>query len=286
VNNLRASISRAASLIGILPAVIIAVMIALMIEAPFTSDASAQTSQPAFKVPANSNPVVDLANAVDPRDETTLNRGLKQLYVDSGIQVGVLAIDSTNGLPIEQASISVAEQWKLGKEKSDQGVLLLVAIADRAVRIEVGQGLEGQITDAHAKRLIDQLILPRFREGEISKGIVTGVTGIVRLAAPEIDPGTYLGRRTGRALPMNLNGGGFHFSPGLLIFIIFIAIKIMLAFSRYSGGSTFGGYSHRRRGRWDWGGGSGGGWGGGSSSGGGWSGGGGGFSGGGASGRW
>ena len=86
---------------------------------------------------------------------------------------------------IEQYSIRVADAWKLGREKSDDGVLLLVALQDRALRIEVGYGLEGALPDITAKRIISDTITPLFRQGDIYGGVSAGLQQIMRVAEGE-----------------------------------------------------------------------------------------------------
>src|ERR1019366_3413833 len=100
---------------------------------------------------------------------------LKDLETRKGSQVAVLIVPTTEPESIEQYSIRVAEAWKIGRKKIDDGALLLVAKNDRKLRIEVGYGLEGALNDATAKRIIDEIITPRFRSGDFAGGISAGV---------------------------------------------------------------------------------------------------------------
>ncbi len=185
------------------------------------------------------------------------------------MQLQFLIVRSLEGEPIEDYSIRVAEAWKIGTKGNDNGVLVTVAVEDRAVRIEVGGGLEGGLTDAQASRIIRGTIAPAFREGRYGQGLYDAGIGI--LAALGSLPAD-VARRAARA-PSRV-----HFSS-IAVILFFLVMLLVRVFSGFG--------PRRRRNLW-WGGGPwvGGGWGGGLGGGGGWSGGGGGFSGGGASGRW
>ena len=277
-------------------------------------------------VPALSSPVTDLTQTLTAEQRASLESRLRAYETDKGTQIAVLIVPTTQPETIEQYSIRVADQWKIGRKGTDDGVILLVAKNDRAVRIEVGTGLEGALPDVLASRIISQVIVPRFREGDFAGGINEAITRIIALLEGEPLPEPE--RRSSRA-PEGLGGLG-NALPVLLMFVFIgssilrgmlgrfggasatagiagvlmwlltsvLAISIIAAvlafvFSLISGGGGgFGGggrgWTSRRRGGW-MGGGFGGGWGGGGfggGGGGGWSGGGGGFSGGGASGRW
>jgi len=206
----------------------------------------------------------------------------------------------------------VAEAWKIGRGGKDDGVILLVAKNDRALRIEVGYGLEGAIPDALAHRIVDEVITPRFKQGDFAGGINAGVDSLMKLIhgenlpAPARQQGfsgdanphsfftlvvvffiatalfnSLFGRIGGSALGGGVVGLAAWFLFGSILFGI-VAGVVGLVFGLFRGvsrGPFYGG----GWGRGGWGGGGGGGFGGG---GGGFSGGGGGFGGGGASGRW
>jgi len=97
-------------------------------------------------------------------------------------------VPTTKPEEIEQYAIRVADKWKLGRKKVDDGVILLIAKNDRAVRIEVGYGLEGALTDAMSKRIIDGAIIPRFKQQDFYGGILAGVDQIGRVIDGEILP--------------------------------------------------------------------------------------------------
>ncbi len=219
----------------------------------------------AFDVPTLTGPVVDQANVISPSDQAYLDRLIRRVYETSGVQLQVLTVASLNGEPIEQASIQVTDKWRIGKKGEDKGVLLMLSTGDHRVRIEVGRGLEGDLPDIDAVRIIRNVIIPNFQDNDYSHGIVAGVQTIASIVAPETGAAPQTHKR-------KLKGDDFV----AVLFILFILFSIIVnSFGRRRG---FGGGGF-------WGGGfGGGGFGGGG--GGGWSGGGGGFAGGGASGDW
>src|SRR5450432_1113743 len=135
--------------------------------------------------------VVDQTATLSGGDVASLNQLLRDFEARKGSQVAVLIVPTTNPESIEQYSIRVAEVWKIGRKKIDDGVVLVVAKNDHKLRIEVGYGLEGALTDVTAKRIIDEYITPKFRNGDFAGGISAGVVRIMRvidgekLPAPE-----------------------------------------------------------------------------------------------------
>jgi uncharacterized protein len=227
-------------------------------------------------VPPLTGPVVDAAGLLDAgsaRRLEALARAAKTQGGERGVQLQYLVVRSLDGEAIEDYSIRVAEAWKLGTAERDDGVLVTVAVEDRAVRIEVGGGLEGVLTDAQTSRIIRTTIVPAFRGGEYGRGLYEA--GVQILSAAGALPPDVARRVAQPPAPVRLSS--------LAIIGIFVVLFIL---------RTFTGFGPRRRRHLWWGGGpwigGGGGWGGGGlgGGGGGWSGGGGGFSGGGASGRW
>jgi len=231
-----------------------------------------------FEVPALRSAVTDRAGILSQTTREHLESALQQLLRVGGTQLAVLTLPDLAGLTIEQASIRIVDEWKLGSKQADNGVLLLVARDERKVRIEVGQGLEGTLTDAYSKRIIDEGITPLFRQGDMNGGVVIGVYQIARFTNPDVDLRPYLegqlrqpGSRSRReASPWSTLFGV------LLLLAVFSTRMGFLPFLLMGG---LGG-SRGRRGMGGFGGGMGGG------GFGGFSGGGGGFSGGGASGGW
>lgn len=234
---------------------------------------------PGLAVPELTGPVVDRAGLLS-RAEA---RRLEQLALagraggegGQAVQLQVLIVPSLEGDAIEDFSIRVAEAWKLGSRERDDGVLVVVARDDRKVRIEVGGGLEGQLTDVQSARIIRGVLTPAFREGRYGDGLYDA--GLQILSATGALPPERARRQAARPS----HGARFGGLGALALLIAFVVLR----------GLFFGFTPRRRRGLWGGGGPfiGGGGWGGGGfgrGGGGGWGGGGGGFSGGGSSGSW
>ncbi len=132
--------------------------------------------------------VTDLTRTLSPAQVSGLEDLLRAFEARKGSQIAVLMLHSTQPEPIEQFSIRLAEAWKLGRARVDDGVILVVAKDDRRLRIEVGYGLEGVIPDAQAKRIIDEIITPRLREGDFNGGIRGGVEAMQKLIDGEALP--------------------------------------------------------------------------------------------------
>ena len=209
--------------------------------------------------------VHDEAKVLSQNTIDNLERTL-QLFEDStSNQIAVLTITSLNGEAIDQFGIRVVEKWKLGKSDKDNGILLLVAVDDRKMRIEVGQGLEGSLPDAICARIIRNEMAPAFRRGDYDTGVVAAIDAIRLAIKGEYTGSGPISRRGGR-------GGTF---PGFMIFIVLLILIMRSRGGRGGGGAGwFIAGSLLGRGM--------GGGGGGSS----WSGGGGSFGGGGSSGSW
>lgn len=291
--------------------------------AAFVAPAFAQ--QGLLAVPQLTARVTDLTNTLTPDQSSALEAKLAAFEQAKGSQVAVLIVPTTEPEAIDQYSIRVVDQWQLGRAKVEDGVLLLVALNDRKLRIEVGYGLEGALPDATANRIIQQDIAPAFKRGDYYAGINTGVDRIMRvidgepLPEPEISPpaadipglfnllpflfifalvgGSILRKLFGRVGGALATGGIVGFLTWLLISLLGISVFAGIVAFIFSllggmggggGGPGAGGWASRRHGSgWGYGGGfGGGGFGGGGFGGGGFGGGGGGFGGGGASGGW
>lgn len=129
--------------------------------------------------------VVDTTATLSASEKEQLNATLEQLERDTGSQLVVVIVPTTGAEAIEQYSIRLAEEWKIGREGVDDGVILLVAKEDRKLRIEVGYGLEGAIPDAGANRIIDEFIVPEFKRGNFYDGIAAGVDALAILIRGE-----------------------------------------------------------------------------------------------------
>jgi uncharacterized protein len=132
-------------------------------------------------VPYLSGRIVDEAGLLSPAVRDRISAMLKAHEAATGNQVAVLTLPTLQGESVEDYAVRVFEDWKLGQKDKDNGVLVLVVPQDRRMRIEVGYGLEGVLTDAAASRVIRDLMTPRFREGNYEVGIESGVTGILQV---------------------------------------------------------------------------------------------------------
>jgi len=143
-------------------------------------------------VPPLAARVTDLTGTLSAAEQSQLETRLAEFEARKGAQIAVLIVASTVPEEIEQYSIRVVDAWKLGREKPDDGALLLIAKDDRALRIEVGRGLEGALTDLVSKRIIADTITPYFRQGDFAGGINAGVEQMIRVVdgepLPEPDP--------------------------------------------------------------------------------------------------
>jgi uncharacterized protein len=142
-------------------------------------------------VPQLTGPVVDQTDTLHDGDIALMSVRLKDLEKRKGSQIAVLIVPTTAPETIEQYSIRVAEAWKIGRKKIDDGALLVVAKDDHHLRIEVGYGLEGSMTDVTAHRIIDEVITPKFKVGDFAGGISDGIDRMIKvidgekLPAPE-----------------------------------------------------------------------------------------------------
>ena len=141
-----------------------------------------QSLQPVPKLEAR---VTDLTGTLTADQQTALEAKLKDFEGRKGSQLAVLMVPTTEPEALEQYSIRVVEQWKLGRQKVDDGALLIVAKNDRALRIEVGYGLEGALTDVISHRIIDETISPLFRQGDYYGGINAGLDKMIQVVDGE-----------------------------------------------------------------------------------------------------
>jgi uncharacterized protein len=220
----------------------------------------------ALEVPELTGPVVDEAQFLGRDAHAAIENALQNLYQSEGIQFQVLIIDKLVDESIEGYSIKVVDQWKLGKKGDDRAALFLIALDDRKMRIEVGRGLEGTLTDLTTHRIIEE-VKPYFQKNDFDNGVALGLALMAQADGKKLD-------FQGQIQPRHERKRG---SGSMVIFAIFGLIFFLQFFfpnrrRRGFGGGGFGGF----------GGGGFGGGGGGSS----WGGGGGGFSGGGSSGSW
>jgi uncharacterized protein len=270
-------------------------------------------------IPALKARVTDQTATLSAADEARIEAKLREFEAQKGAQVAVLIVGTTQPEAIFDYALRVAESWKLGRKGVDDGVLFVIAKNDRKLQILTGPGIQGTLTDAMSKRIISEIVAPRFRASDFAGGIEQGVDKIIAVLQGEALPPphskkrvavssgisydtffimamvaafvvgpllrTLLGRFLGATATGGITGAAAWWLAGGMLFPI-VAGVIVFVVALLLGSASLG--SLRRSGGWPggWSGGSSaGGWGGGGSSGG-FSGGGGGFDGGGASGDW
>ena len=225
----------------------------------------------AQEIPELHRHITDLSGTLSSSEIESIDQTLSRFEQETSNQIVVLLITTLNDQSIEEYTLQVAEKNKLGKKGRDNGVLMVIAKSDRKVRIEVGYGLEGALTDAISDEIIRHFITPYFRNGDFAGGIDAGIIAIIATTKGEFKGEPHSNRQS--------------HPPPLLFFLFplfFILLRILSGSRRHYLGS--GGYYSR--GGWLGGGFGGGGFSGGGFGGGGFSGGGGSFGGGGASGSW
>lgn len=266
-------------------------------------------------VPALNARVTDQTASLSRADEARIEALTRDFESKKGAQIAVLIVATTQPEPIFDYSLRVAEAWKLGRKGVDDGVLFVVAKEDRKMQILTGPGLSGALTDAMAKRIISEIVAPRFRANDFAGGIEQGVIKIIGVVSGEALPPPPAKRSGSSANRIGIE----HILMGGLFTIVFVGPMLRAVLGRFLGASATGGLAGAamwilvggwfatlavaipiflvvllmsarmlQGGGWGGGGWGGGGWsgGGGSSDGGGFSGGGGSFDGGGASGDW
>ncbi len=142
----------------------------------------------ALEVPSwHNQPVIDKANILSERQEQELDSYLQTVNDQTGVQMAILTINSLGGESLESYSMKVAETWKLGQKGKDNGALLVIAMKEHKVRIEVGYGLEGTLTDIKSGLIIRNVITPQFKKGNYAKGISEGIKNMVGVATNNTD---------------------------------------------------------------------------------------------------
>jgi len=189
-------------------------------------------------VPPLSGRVVDQTGTLSSGDVASLTQTLKDFETRKGSQIAVLIVPTTAPETIEQYSIRVAEAWKIGRRKVDDGAILVVAKDDRKLRIEVGYGLEGALTDVTSRRIIDEVITPKFRSGDFAGGISAGVARIIGVVDGEQLPAPVQQRQdSGSALYQLINP----FNPFVIIGVLVLGAFLRSILGRLVGSVATGG---------------------------------------------
>ena len=185
-------------------------------------------------VPALTGHVTDLTGTLTAEQNATLEQTLTAFEARKGSQLAVLMVASTAPEEIEQFAQRVADKWKLGRKKIDDGAILVVAKDDRAVRVEVGYGLEGALGDLTSKRIISETILPRFKQDDFYGGVTAGVGQIIRVVDGEPLPAP-------SNTPARSIGGVQQYAPVLFILALAVGGVLRAALGKVPGALVTGG---------------------------------------------
>lgn len=170
-------------------------------------------------IPRLTTQVVDTTGTLSSGFTAQITEQLRAFEARKGSQVAVLVTQTTQPETIEQFGIRLADSWKLGRKKVDDGAILIIALQDRALRIEVGYGLEGALNDATSKRIIEEYIVPQLRAGQLEAGIQAGVDQITRVIDGEALPPPRASAKSSGEFSMGN-------SEGILVFLFTVAVAI------------------------------------------------------------
>lgn len=181
----------------------------------------------AREVPALRGRVNDYAELLDPGAERQIEAVLAELERTDSTQIVVLTIPSLEGDSLEEFSIRVADRWRIGQKGADNGAVLLIALKERKIRIEVGYGLEGRLTDLTTGRIIRDVIAPQFKMGRPREGISNGVEAMIRAVRGEY------------TAPTSPRGADRPSSPGLLgLLALLFIINLVGRINRFAGAAA------------------------------------------------
>jgi len=177
-------------------------------------------------VPGLESYVNDYAGMIHPSTKSKLDEILRAFEQSDSTQIVILTIPSLEGENIEGFSMKVAERWKIGHQSKDNGVLFIVSKQERKIRIEVGRGLEGKLTDLMAGRIVDQVIKPKFKQSDFDGGFIAGVSALISATRGEFKAGPRPVQRKQKSF------------PPFLTFLLFLGIFILIlgSLSRILGG--------------------------------------------------
>ena len=191
-------------------------LVALLAASLMLLAASAVLAQDLVAVPPPAQ-VTDLTGTLSADAQAALKAKLQAFEAEKGSQIAVLIVPTTQPEAIEQYSVRVASQWKLGRKGVDDGVLILIAKNDRRSRVEVGYGLEGAVPDAYAKRITDDFMRPYFAQNDFAGGINAGVDKVIGLVHGEDLP---------PPRPRAQQQGGHSNLQGIIVLVLFAAVAL------------------------------------------------------------
>lgn len=214
-------------------AVYLQAWLAVVILLSATSVLAATTDAGLQVIPTLSSPVTDLTNTLSAAEQQVLAQKLSGFAQEKGSQIAVLIVPTTQPEDIAQYSLRVAEAWKIGREKEDDGVIVVVAKNDRKMRIEVGYGLEGAIPDAIAKRIVSDVMAPQFRQGDFAGGLNASADHLMALISGEALPAPKPAKTSSNAF--------FEWLPMLMFVAIFSGMLLRGVFGTFFGSALNGG---------------------------------------------
>ncbi|MGL4370151.1 MAG: TPM domain-containing protein [Spirochaetota bacterium] len=181
----------------------------------------------ALDVPALKGHVNDYAGMISPENAAFLESALKSFEETDSTQVVILTVPSLEGEALEDYCIKVADAWKIGESKKDNGVIFFAAKNDRRMRIEVGRGLEGVLTDLISGRIVDMVVSPRFKNGDFDGGFAEGTKAIIAVCRGEFKNDGTDAKKDGRPLQTYII---------ILFIVLYFAVLIISRFSKIAGG--------------------------------------------------
>ncbi|MBI5633799.1 MAG: TPM domain-containing protein [Nitrospirae bacterium] len=186
----------------------------------------------ALDIPKLTGYVNDNAGMLSPQAKATLEQELRAFEQSDSTQIVIVTIPSLQGEVLEQYTLKVAEAWKIGQKGKDNGIIFLVSKEDRKLRIEVGRGLEGKLTDLMAGRIIDLVVKPRFKRGDFDNGFITGVHSLIDATRGEFKADQQAGKRQ--------RAKGSQGISRLFTFLIFLGIALLMlgSVSKYLAGAA------------------------------------------------
>jgi len=182
----------------------------------------------ALDVPALKGRVNDYADMISPEAESLIEDRLKSFENSDSTQVVILTVNSLEGDALEDFTIRVAEKWKIGQTKKDNGVILFASKNDRRMRIEVGRGLEGVLTDLLSGRILDNVMRPKFKSGDFDGGFLDGTDSIIKACRGEYKNDSPPGSSSGNGMPGN--------SVIIFFVILYFAVALTSKFSKILSG--------------------------------------------------
>jgi uncharacterized protein len=185
-------------------------------------------------VPPLTGHVTDETGTLSADQSAALDQTLQTFEARKGSQLAVLIVPTVAPETIEQYGLRVADQWKLGRKRVDDGAILVIAKADRTLRIEVGYGLEGALNDATSKRIISEIITPQFKQGDFYGGITAGIDQMIRVVDGEPLPEP-------KAIPISSTGNIGQYGPIIFVLALVVGGLLRSVLGRFPGAIATGG---------------------------------------------